>query len=194
MMKVITRMTLATVPAVFLLLMLLAGCGTTGEVEDQASAETSASAATETSDASASAADDQMASAQPMEPQTQQQMDPFEDPNNLLSQRVVYFDFDSSAIRDDALPVIRAHADYLASNSQVNFTLEGHADERGTREYNLALGERRADAVRRLLIANGVSPAQVRVVSYGEERPAVLGHDESAWSMNRRAELVYANR
>ncbi len=193
-MKVITKMTLATVPAVFLLLLILAGCGTTGEVEDQASAETSASAATETSDsAAASAASDQSASAQPMESQMQQ-MDPFEDPNNLLSQRVVYFEFDSSAIRDDALPVIRAHADYLASNSQVSFTLEGHADERGTREYNLALGERRADAVRRMLIANGVSPAQVRVVSYGEERPAVLGHDESAWSMNRRAELIYANR
>jgi peptidoglycan-associated lipoprotein len=192
MMKVITRMTLATVPAVFFLL-LMAGCGTTGEVEDQASAETSAAASTEAESASTSAADEQMASAQPMESQTQQ-MDPFEDPNSLLSKRVVYFDFDSSAIRDDALPIIQAHADYLANNTQVSFTLEGHADERGTREYNLALGERRADAVRRLLIANGVSPAQVRVVSYGEERPAVLGHDESAWSLNRRAELVYSNR
>lgn len=194
-MKVISRMTLATVPAVFFLLLMLAGCGTTGEVEDQASAETSASASTETSDsASTSAADNQMASAQPMDSQSTQQMDPFEDPNSLLSKRVVYFDFDSSAIRDDALPIIQAHADYLANNSQVSFTLEGHADERGTREYNLALGERRADAVRRLLIANGVSPSQVRVVSYGEERPAVLGHDESAWSLNRRAELVYSNR
>ena len=121
-------------------------------------------------------------------------LDPFEDPDNLLSKRVVYFDFDSSTVKEDALPIIRAHADYLAANSQVHFTLEGHTDERGTREYNLALGERRADAVRRLLIANGVSPSQVKVVSYGEERPAVLGHDESAWRMNRRAEFVYANR
>ena len=192
--KAISKMTLAAVPALFLLLLMLAGCGTTGEAEDQASAETSAAASTDTSDsASASAAADQMASAQAMDTASRQ-VDPFEDPNNLLSQRVVYFEFDSSAIRDDALPVIRAHADYLASNSQVNFTLEGHADERGTREYNLALGERRADAVRRMLIANGVSPAQVRVVSYGEERPAVMGLDESAWGMNRRAELVYANR
>lgn len=188
MIKVITKMTLAAVPAVILL--LVTGCSTTGEAE-QASAETSASASTDA--ASTSAAGDQLASAQPMESQPQQ-LDPFEDPNNLLSQRVVYFDFDSSSIRDDALPLIRAHADYLASNSQVNFTLEGHADERGTREYNLALGERRADAVRRMLIANGVSPAQVRVVSYGEERPAVMGHDESAWGMNRRAEIIYANR
>ncbi len=192
MMKVNAKMTFAALSAMVMLLMLSA-CGTTGEAEDQATAETSASATTDTS-ASTSAADEQMASAQPMEPAPQRQMDPFEDPNNLLSQRTVYFDFDSSAIRDDAIPLIRAHANYLASNSQVNFTLEGHADERGTREYNLALGERRADAVRRMLIANGVSPAQVRVVSYGEERPAVLGHDESAWGMNRRAELVYANR
>jgi peptidoglycan-associated lipoprotein len=189
MMKVITKITLAIVPAIFL---LLAGCGTTGEVDTQQTAQTSASAQTEDA-ASASAASDRNASAQPMESEAQK-LDPFEDPNNLLSKRVVYFDFDSSAIKDDALPIIRAHADYLASNSQVNFTLEGHADERGTREYNLALGERRADAVRRLLIANGVSPSQVRVVSYGEERPAVMGHDESAYALNRRAEFVYANR
>jgi peptidoglycan-associated lipoprotein len=123
-----------------------------------------------------------------------QEVDPFSDPNNLLSKTVVYFDFDSSSIRNDALPIVKAHADYLADNSNVSFTLEGHADERGTREYNLALGERRADAVRRLLVANGVSPAQIKVVSYGEERPAVLGHDEDAWAMNRRAEFVYSNR
>ena len=186
--KVITKITLAMVPAMFL---LLAGCGTTGGVEDEQTAQTEATSAQTAESASASAASDQNASAQALE---SQKMDPFEDPNNLLSTRVVYFDFDSSAVKDEALPVIRAHADYLATNSQVHFTLEGHSDERGTREYNLALGERRADAVRRLLIANGVSPSQVEVVSYGEERPAVLGHDESAWSMNRRAEFVYANR
>ena len=69
--------------------------------------------------------------------------------------------------------------------------MEGHADERGTREYNLALGERRADAVRRVLLANGVAASQIKVVSYGEERPAALGHNEDAWALNRRAELVY---
>jgi peptidoglycan-associated lipoprotein len=177
------------VPAIFL---LLAGCGTTGEVQDQQTAQTQGTAAQTGDSASASAASGQDASAQPME--SQKPVDPFEDPNNLLSKRVIYFDFDSSAVKEDELPIIRAHADYLAANSQVHFTLEGHTDERGTREYNLALGERRADAVRRLLIANGVSPSQVKVVSYGEERPAVLGHDESAWRMNRRAEFVYSNR
>jgi peptidoglycan-associated lipoprotein len=187
--KVITKMTLAMVPAVFL---LLVGCGTTGEVADQ-TAQTDGTSAQTADSAAASAADQQNASAQPMEAE-KPKLDPFEDPDNLLSKRVVYFDFDSSTVKEDALPIIRAHADYLAANSQVHFTLEGHTDERGTREYNLALGERRADAVRRLLIANGVSPSQVRIVSYGEERPAMLGHDESAWSMNRRAEFVYANR
>ena len=121
-------------------------------------------------------------------------VDPLDDPNSMLSQRIVYFDFDSSTVREDALPIIKAHADYLASNSGVNITLEGHCDERGTREYNIALGERRADAVRRLLIANGVSSNQIRPISYGEERPAMLGHNESAWSANRRAEFTYANR
>ena len=183
--KVITKITLAMVPALFL---LLVGCGTTGGVEDQT--QTQGTSAQTPDSASAS---EQNASAQPMESQ-KPKLDPFEDPDNLLSKRVVYFDFDSSTVKEDALPIIRAHADYLAANSQVHFTLEGHTDERGTREYNLALGERRADAVRRLLIANGVSPSQVKVVSYGEERPAVLGHDESAWRMNRRAEFVYANR
>lgn len=184
--KAITKITLALLPAVFLFI----GCGTTGDVEEQTET-TPATAQTQESETSAASA--QTTTAEPMQPEPQQ-LDPFEDPNSLLSKRVVYFDFDSSAIKDEALPVIQAHADYLASNTQVNFTLEGHADERGTREYNLALGERRADAVRRLLIANGVSPAQVRVVSYGEERPAMLGHDEDAWGMNRRAEMVYANR
>jgi len=187
--KVITRITLAMVPAIFL---LLVGCGTTGEVADQQEQAPDQTAQPADS-AEASAGSEQNAAAQAME-QEKQKVDPFEDPNNPLSKRVVYFDFDSSTVKEDALPVIRAHADYLAANSQVHFTLEGHTDERGTREYNLALGERRADAVRRLLIANGVSPAQIKVVSYGEERPAMLGHDESAWHMNRRAEFVYANR
>lgn len=185
MMKSILKTTLALLPAVF----LLVGCGSTADVEGEGDQPP---AATTGQGADASAADQQAATAQSMEPPAP--LDPFEDPNNPLSQSVVYFEFDSSAIADSALPIIQAHAQYLASNSNVNFTLEGHADERGTREYNLALGERRADAVRRMLIANGVSPAQIKVVSYGEERPAVMGHDDDAWSQNRRAEFVYANR
>ena len=111
---------------------------------------------------------------------------------DLLSKKVVYFDFDSSTVHDSDRAIIEAHANYLAQHSAVKVTLEGHTDERGTREYNIGLGERRANAVKQLMLLSGVSPAQISTVSYGEERPAVLGHDESAWSKNRRVEIVYS--
>ncbi|HGX94284.1 MAG TPA: peptidoglycan-associated lipoprotein Pal [Candidatus Tenderia sp.] len=120
--------------------------------------------------------------------------DPFNDPANLLSTQTIYFDFDRSDIKADARAVIEAHARYLADNPNVRVTLEGHTDERGTREYNLALGERRAVAVRQMMALLGVSSRQIDVVSYGEEKPAVLGHDESAWSKNRRVVIVYSGR
>lgn len=113
--------------------------------------------------------------------------------DDLLSKRVIYFDYDSSVIKDQARDIIRAHAEYLAQNSRVSITLEGHCDERGTREYNLALGERRANAVRDLLLVMGASRSQIRTTSFGEERPVAFGHDESSWSQNRRAQFVYAN-
>ncbi|MCP5419351.1 MAG: peptidoglycan-associated lipoprotein Pal [Gammaproteobacteria bacterium] len=107
------------------------------------------------------------------------------------SDRVVYFDFDSADIRSDSRPIVEVQARYLIKNPAAATVLEGHADERGTREYNIALGERRANAVRQLMIAYGVSPQQIRTLSYGEERPAVDGHDESAYALNRRVEIVY---
>jgi len=111
--------------------------------------------------------------------------------NNLLSQKVVYFDFDKAAIRPDSEEALRAHAAFLASKAGAKVRVEGHADERGTREYNMALGERRAKAIVTFLTANGANAGQLEVVSYGEERPAVDGHDEGSWSQNRRGELVY---
>lgn len=107
------------------------------------------------------------------------------------SDRVVYFDFDSAEIRADSRVVVENQARYLTSNPSAATVLEGHADERGTREYNIALGERRANAVRQLMTAYGVSPQQIRTLSYGEERPAVDGRDESSYSLNRRVEIVY---
>ncbi|MGE0113915.1 MAG: peptidoglycan-associated lipoprotein Pal [Steroidobacteraceae bacterium] len=104
---------------------------------------------------------------------------------------VVYFDYDSSDIKSEYSGVVAAHAKYLSSNSNLKVRLEGHADERGSREYNIGLGERRAQAVRRALLLQGVSEAQVTTLSYGEERPAVEGHDESAYSKNRRVEFGY---
>lgn len=109
----------------------------------------------------------------------------------LLATRVVYFDFDSSEIKGAGTDVVAAHAKYLASHSGTRVRLEGHTDERGSREYNIGLGERRAQAVRRALLLQGATDAQLSTVSYGEERPAVPGHDETAWAKNRRVEIVY---
>jgi len=116
---------------------------------------------------------------------------PLDDPNSPLYEKVIYFDFDQAEIRPEFLPTLRAHADYLINNPSARLIIEGHCDERGSREYNIALGERRANAVKRFLEAEGVSPLQLETISYGEERPAVPGHNEEAWAKNRRAELVY---
>ena len=109
----------------------------------------------------------------------------------LLSKRVIYFDFDKSDIRADSQSVVAAHAAFLAKNPSQKVRLEGHADERGSREYNIGLGERRGQAVRRALLLLGVAELQLSTVSYGEERPAVAGSDEQAYALNRRVEIVY---
>jgi len=109
------------------------------------------------------------------------------------AQRVIYFDFDSSDIRDEYVDVIAAHAHFLTGNASVRVRLEGNTDERGSPEYNIGLGERRAQAVKRALMLQGVQESQITTVSYGEERPAAAGSDEAAWSKNRRVEIVYIN-
>lgn len=122
-------------------------------------------------------------------------MDALEDPSNplynLLQERTIYFEYDKSEIQAQYRDIVEAHATYLSDHPDVTVTLEGHADERGSREYNLALGERRAIAVERQLTLLGVQASQINTVSYGEERPVAMGHDESAWSRNRRVEIVY---
>jgi peptidoglycan-associated lipoprotein len=109
----------------------------------------------------------------------------------LLAKRVIYFDFDSSEIKGDGTDIVGAHAKYLANNPTARVRLEGHTDDRGSREYNIGLGERRAQSVRRALLLQGATEAQLSTVSYGAERPAVAGHDETAWAKNRRVEIVY---
>lgn len=103
----------------------------------------------------------------------------------------VYFDFDRSEIKSEFVAVIKAHAAHLSANASKTVTLEGHCDERGTREYNLGLGERRAKSVADMLMANGIAANRIKTISFGEDRPAMEGHDESAWSKNRRVEFVY---
>lgn len=116
---------------------------------------------------------------------------PLDDPESLLSKRVIYFEFDRAEIGAEFRDIVDAHADYLASNRNVRIVLEGHTDERGSREYNLGLGERRANSVRSMLTLQGVSPQQIEVVSYGEERPVAMGQSEESWRLNRRVEIVY---
>ncbi len=115
-----------------------------------------------------------------------------DDPDSPVSVRVLYFPLDSITISNEDRDVIAAHARLLSSNPDVTVVLEGHADERGTREYNLALGERRAKAVQQLLVLQGVAQSQIQVISFGEERPVALGHDEEAWRLNRRVEILYS--
>jgi peptidoglycan-associated lipoprotein len=118
----------------------------------------------------------------------------FNDPNNPLSKRTIYFMLDSSEVMPDFIPVIKAHAQYLIANPAQRMTLEGNADERGSREYNIALGEQRAKSVANMMKVQGVSEMQLDIVSYGEEKPVAFGSDEAAWEMNRRVELVYQPR
>ncbi len=112
-------------------------------------------------------------------------------PGATQENRIVYFDYDRFDIRPEHNAAIQAHGRYLSANPGARIRLEGHADERGTREYNIGLGERRAQAVRNVLLLQGAGADQIATVSYGEERPAVLGSDEEAWSLNRRVEIVY---
>jgi peptidoglycan-associated lipoprotein len=113
------------------------------------------------------------------------------DPNSPLSQRVLYFELDSSQIKDEDRDILAVHAEFLAAHPAITIVLEGHADERGSREYNIALGEKRAKAVKQIMTLQGVTENQIQVISFGEERPVALGHDSSAWSLNRRVEILY---
>ena len=109
----------------------------------------------------------------------------------LMRQLVVYFDYDQADIKPEFNAMLEAHARFLAGNPNAQVRLEGNTDERGSREYNIGLGERRAQAVRRVLLLQGATATQVSTVSYGEERPAATGSDEESWRLNRRVELVY---
>ena len=110
---------------------------------------------------------------------------------NGINQRVVYFDFDSYVVKDEYRPTVEAHAKALSADRKKHLAVEGHTDERGGREYNLALGQKRAEAVARSLTLVGATDAQIEAVSFGKERPAAQGSDEAAWAKNRRAELSF---
>jgi peptidoglycan-associated lipoprotein len=119
------------------------------------------------------------------------QRNPLKDPSSPLSKRIVYFDFDSYVVKDEFKPMIEAHGRYLQANRNARMTVQGSTDERGSREYNIALGQRRADALKKLLILYGATEIQIETVSFGKEKPAREGHDEASWAENRRDVIVF---
>ncbi|MHB1240463.1 MAG: peptidoglycan-associated lipoprotein Pal [Gammaproteobacteria bacterium] len=112
----------------------------------------------------------------------------------LLAKRTIYFAFDKSTVKPEYRDIIAAHAAYLSAHPKLTVTLEGNTDERGSREYNIGLGERRAEAVKQMLLVQGVAANQVHTISYGEERPVCTAHDESCWRLNRRVDIVYSGQ
>jgi peptidoglycan-associated lipoprotein len=167
---------------------VLAGCSTqpSAPVDDQSTAEAAAAAAksgTTTSGATTSGISGTSSGTGGA--------NPLKDPNNVLSKRSVYFEFDSFVVEDKYKAMVESHARYLAGNRAAKVTLQGNTDERGSREYNIALGQKRAEAVKRVMVLMGAQDVVIETVSYGKEKPKREGHDEAAWAENRRVDIVY---
>jgi len=158
---------------------LLAACSSSPKLSDTAPVE------------NRSAAADTGADSRAVNTVTAGSSDPLNDPQGILSKRSIYFDLDSYTIKDEFKSVVEAHARYLTTHKDRKIVIQGNTDERGGTEYNLALGQKRAEAVRRALILLGVSDSQVEAVSFGKEKPKALGSDEAAWAENRRADIAY---
>jgi peptidoglycan-associated lipoprotein len=165
---------------------LLVGCSSTPKEQEGAKVEDRApSVATPTTPAQP-----REASTAPVQQQSTSG-DPLKDPSNILSRRSVFFDYDSNAVKEEFKPLVTAHANYISKNRQQKMTIQGNTDERGSREYNLALGQRRADAVKQMMTLLGAPAAQIETVSFGEEKPRAQGNSEQAYAENRRADIVY---
>jgi len=167
------------------LAMLLAACASKEpiketKVEDRSAATTTSTTAPPTTQGT-----------QGQQSGTATRVDPLKDPNNPLSKRVIYFEYDKDAVKPEFTALVQAHAAYLGQNRNRKVRLEGHADERGSREYNMALGQRRADAVRKAVGVLGVGSERIETISFGEDKPKSTGHDEAAWAQNRRVEIIY---
>lgn len=158
-----------------LLVSLLAGCAGQ-DVKDQPKAAVE----DKTAGADAKSAGQQSVTANPLK-----------DPNNILSKRSIYYDLDKSDVKAEYKPMVEAHSKYLTSNKGAKVTVQGNTDERGSREYNIALGNRRADSVKNMMNVYGVSNSQIETVSFGEEKPRAACHDESCWKENRRSDIVH---
>lgn len=167
---------------------LLAACGSSVKLDDKAPVEERTGSAPATSSQAQTGATDPR---QVSTVEAKSATDPLNDPKGILAKRSIYFDLDSFVVRDEFKPVLDAHARYLAANPSRKIVIQGNTDERGGREYNLALGQKRAEAVRRALSLLGVKESQMEAVSFGKEKPRASGSDEAAWTENRRADLAY---
>jgi peptidoglycan-associated lipoprotein len=186
------RRTLASLAALAAAL-TLAACSSAVKLDDPAPVENrGAGAGTGAGGAGAGAGTAPIGSERPVAQVTvDPAKDPLNDPNSPLAKRSVYFDFDSFTIKDEFRPVVEAHAKFLVANKNRKVVVQGNTDERGSREYNLALGQKRSEAVRRALISLGVADGQIEAVSFGEEKPRATGTDEASFAENRRADLAY---
>jgi len=163
------------------LTIVLAGCQSTPEAEKPAGVEDRTPGAATKPPAAAT---------RPVAPTTLGG-NPLKDPSSILSKRTIYFDFDRDDIKAEFVPVVEAHGKYLRENRGAKMLIQGNADERGSREYNLALGQRRSEAVKKRLMVLGATEVQIESVSLGEEKPACVEHDEGCWYKNRRGDMLY---
>ncbi|MBE0613366.1 MAG: peptidoglycan-associated lipoprotein Pal [Burkholderiales bacterium] len=168
----------------FVAVALLAACAGTPEMESKAGVEDRA--------ATSAAGDRQAGSAvTPVAPNAGQQANPLKDPGSILSKRSIFYDYDKYDVKDEYKPLLQAHARYLAQNPGAKMLVQGNADERGSREYNIALGQKRADGVKKILQLMGVKESQVESVSLGEEKPRCAEATEECYSKNRRSDMLY---
>jgi len=169
-----------------MVIFLLAGCAS--ESAKETGKETSKAPVSERPTAQQPA--EQPAESKPL-PAQAVSANPLTDPNNILSKRSIYYDFDKAIIKDEYMPLVKAHAGYLVDHRDTHITIQGNCDERGSREYNLALGQRRADSVKKAMVVLGAGSKQIETVSFGKEKPRCAEHNETCWAKNRRSDIVY---
>jgi peptidoglycan-associated lipoprotein len=163
---------------------LLVGCASTPEMESKVGVE-------DRMPSTAIPTQPGISTVTPVAPKGDQLPNALKDPNNILSKRSIFYDFDKYDVKDEYKPMLQAHARYLAQNPNAKMLIQGNADERGSREYNIALGQKRADGVKKLLQLMGVQESQVEAVSLGEEKPRCTENAEACYSQNRRSDLLY---
>ena len=169
----------------------LAACSSSVKLDENEATAPIENRGAATTGAGATTASGNEGSTRRVEPVVIEPKDPLNDPTGALAKRSVYFDFDSYVVKEQYRGLVDAHGQYLNKNKARKVVVQGNTDDRGSREYNLALGQKRAEAVRKALVVSGAAESQLEAVSFGEEKPKATGNDEAAWAENRRADLAY---